>query len=161
MQKSNYRNFVIGLFSFTLTSLLSFSSHAEWDYHYLSYPAAFCNHDGLQPNMAAGLGNWTGSIKRAFCPVLKAWGEFQIRVPAVTKSGNVTCDLRVQNADGLSWSTYFPKQTRHFQNYDFVEWDHVPHNGLDGSGIAFECQVAGDGSRIQSYGAGQKWWDNA
>jgi hypothetical protein len=28
------------------------------------YPAAFCNHDGLQPNHAAGLGNWTGMMKQ-------------------------------------------------------------------------------------------------
>jgi hypothetical protein len=76
---------------------------AEQDQFRTVIAPATCNHNGLQPNFGAGLGNWTGSTKSAYCGITR---DFSMNVSEVKvmKVGGVTCNLKMIEHNG---STYW------------------------------------------------------
>ncbi len=120
-----------------VTAISSTNAFAESDRMRFQISASQCNHDGLQPNHAAGLGNWTGSTKWAFCGVPRGY-DYAIFPTKVYKVGNVVCDMRhISNDGSWYWLTTASGTTNH-GTYETINIPSVAQIHLAG---AVQCQV--------------------
>ncbi len=130
----------INLGALAVTSLIGLGtatpSYAEFDLHRWVVAPAQCNHDGLQPNHAAGLGNWTGTTKYAFCDIEHGDG-LNVDWVKVDKTGPMTCVMKDMYWDG---STYW-LQT-HFSVENYTTYERIVFSQSGGAyPKALECQV--------------------
>jgi hypothetical protein len=127
---------------------------AENDGHFLRFPAAYCNHNGLQPNAAAGLGNWTGSSKNAYCPLLtdvsRQIQHVQIYMSRTSTGPGSTCFLKMVNPAGNGGWTYSHVAVNFGPTYAQMHWGGT--NYWPESGAAIECTVP-NGHTLQSFQA--------
>jgi hypothetical protein len=129
----------------------------------LTYPAAICNmSSGVKPNNAAGVGNWTSTNQRVFCPILADEGWVAPNLNAfisqieVVKEGNVSCTLRRHTRTGGS-AVIKPDLTEHHSGFDEIVWeDNVFYNRFEAT--ALECLLK-PGSKVHSYRIHKYWYD--
>ena len=128
----------------------------ESDLKFINHPAAFCNHNGLSPNGAVGLGNWSGANKSAYCPFITDTLR-NVENPSVVVWGAVSCTLRQLSNTGTTYWSYNPTTTYHETGYDRIVWG--GQYSVADSGVALEC-VLPHNTTIQSYWAGIYSWDH-
>ncbi len=123
---------------FVATVLASGLAFAENDGIKMMLPPAQCNHDGLQPNHAAGLGNWTGVTRWAFCGIARSYSQSVVDVK-VNKVGEVFCDMREITSDSSSyWLTTY---SAIYNNGTYQTIDFPNSSQALGQASALQCEV--------------------